>query len=106
MPDDPWGWIAAALVGIVGTARLTRLGTEDDWPPVLALRGWWIERFNRSHWSELATCPFCQAPWWALLGMLWALLTDFHITWWLFYGWLSVAYVAAMIVARDIPNGE
>lgn len=106
MPDDPFTWFAAAVVAVFGTARLVRLGAEDSFPPVAWLRGLWIKRFNASSWSELAVCPFCQGPYFAAMTVAWALLTDFHYTWWLFYGWLSVAYLAAIVVARDIPNGE
>ena len=104
MPTEQW--IAAALVAIVGVARLTRLTAEDSYPPVAWLRNKWVEKFNDSDWSELALCPFCQAPYHALIAGLFAFLTDFHWTWWAFYGWLSVAYLAAILVARDIPNGE
>lgn len=106
MPDDAQTWVAAALVAIFGVARLTRLTAEDSFPPIVWLRDRWITRFNRSSWSELALCPFCQAPYHAVIAGLWAWLTDFHWTWWVFYGWLSVAYVAAIVVARDIPNAE
>jgi len=106
MPEDAFTWIAAAVVAIVGTGRLVRLGAEDSWPPVLWARNKWIERFNTSNWSELAICPFCQGPYWAAITVAWALLSDFHWSWWVFYSWLSVAYLAAIVVARDIPDGE
>jgi hypothetical protein len=106
MPDDAPGWIAAVLVATLSVARLARLATEDSWPPASRLRNWWVQRFNGSEWSELAVCPFCMAPWIAVavLGAGW--LSDLHPLWWAFNGWLSVSYVAAMVVARDIPGGE
>ena len=102
-------WIAiaaAALVAVLGVGRLTRLTAEDDFPPVAAVRTAFIHRFGGSTWSELAVCPFCQAPYHAVVAFAWAWLSDLHWTWWAFYGWLALAYAAAMVVARDIPNGE
>jgi hypothetical protein len=106
MPTDWFGWVAASLIAVVGVGRLTRLTAEDSWPPVAWLRHKWVARFNGSGWVDLAICPFCQAPYHAAVAGLWAWATDFHWTWWVFYGWLSVAYLAAMLVARDIPDGE
>jgi hypothetical protein len=96
--------LAAALIAILGTARLTRLFSEDSYPPVLWLRQKWIGRFNHSGWSELAICPFCQAPYLSIITIAWGWATDLHWTWWFFYGWLSLSYLAAIVVARDIPQ--
>lgn len=106
MPMDWFEWVAAAVVAVLGVARLTRLTAEDNFPPAMWVRDRWIAQFQSSNWSELAICPFCQAPYHAAIAGLWAWATDFHWTWWVFYGWLAVAYVAAMVVARDIPAEE
>lgn len=94
------------LVAILGTARLTRLGTEDSFPPAAWLRDKWISTFNSSKWADLAVCGFCQGTWWALATVATGWFTDFHIIWLLFYTWMSLAYVAPMIVARDIPADQ
>jgi hypothetical protein len=51
----------------------------------------------------LIECGFCTAPYFAAASIGWAIGSDLHWSWWLFHGWLAVAYVAAMIHARDIP---
>jgi hypothetical protein len=32
---------------------------------------------------------------------LWGWLSALHVSWWVFNGWLAIAYVAAMVVERD-----
>ena len=88
------------------SALLTRLLTEDTWPPAAWVRNKWVDYWNGNDWGELFVCPFCMAPWLAIPILGWGWLSDLHWSWWLFNGWLALAYVAAMIVARDIPNGE
>jgi len=95
--------LAAVVVGIAGTARLTRLWVDDTWPPVAWLRRHYL-RLAPSDWEDLATCAFCAAPWAAALTLGWAITSDLHWTWWLFHGWLGGAYVASMIVVRDTPE--
>jgi hypothetical protein len=102
-----WGYdwptlIAATIVGIVGVARLTRLIVDDDWPPVAWVRSQYLMR-AKGEWGVLVTCPFCVSPYFAAGSLAWAILTDLHWSWWLFHGWLAVAYAAALINVRDIP---
>ena len=99
--DDPLTLAVAAVVAVIGTARLTRLLTEDTWPPVAWLRERWFERTNGTGWEELFVCPFCMAPYLAVVTVAWGWASDLHWSWWLFYGWLSLAYLASMVVARD-----
>lgn len=106
MTTEFWTILAASIVAVFGVARLTRLTSEDNFPPVAAVRNWWIARFNKSNWSELAICPFCQAPYHAAIAFAWGWLSDLHWSWWAFYGWLALAYAAAIVVARDIPNAD
>jgi hypothetical protein len=103
---EVWTIIFAAIIASLGTARLTRLTAEDDWPPVARARNWAIERWNDSEWIELAVCPFCQAMYHAAFTVFFGYITHMHAVWWMFYGWLSLAYIAGMIVARDIPDAE
>ena len=48
-------WAVAALVGIVASARFTRLIVADSFPPVVALRMWWAGRFGDDRWGLLLT---------------------------------------------------
>lgn len=93
--------IALVLVGVVASARLTRLLTQDTYPPAAWLRSWWEGRVGGSGWEDLATCPYCAAPYIVLLngGVGW--LTDWHPVWWAFNIWLAVSYAASMVVIRD-----
>ena len=53
-----------ALADALATYRLTRLITEDEFPPVAHLRERVLERFGPLHWaSYLVTCPFCMSVW-------------------------------------------
>ena len=99
-----WQIAVAALVGIVSVARLTRLLKQDTYPPVAAIRAFWI-RFTAKHewegWGDLATCPFCAAPWIMLVIGGWGYLTNFQLAWWIVNVWLAASYLAAMVVVRD-----
>ena len=95
--------IAASLTAILGVARLTRLIAEDDWPPADWFRNKWITAFNTSPWAGLVLCPFCVAPYIAAASLAWAIATDLQPAWWIIHGWLALAYLAAITVARDLP---
>jgi hypothetical protein len=100
-PD--WLVLAAAAVGVLGTARATRLVVDDTWPPVLWLRSWYLSRAPEP-WHDLVQCAFCLAPWVALPNLAWAVLSDLHWSWWLANGWFAAAYAASMVVVRDTPD--
>lgn len=94
-------WSVAALVGIVASARFTRLIVADSFPPVVALRMWWAGRFGDDRWGLLLTCPWCFAPYAIAVDMAAALLTDLHPAWWVINGWLAASYAASWIVFHD-----
>lgn len=107
--------VAAAVVGTVSVARLTRLATHDTFPPALWLRLRWLSATEgrggwREGWARLADCPFCMAPWLAIPILLWAVLAwpsgGWITAWWLVNGWLAGSYLASMIVLRDEPPEE
>lgn len=100
------GLFAAVVVGTLSVARLTRLITQDSFPPVVAIRMKWDERTEESGWNTLFHCHWCMAPWLTLPIGLWGYLSNLHISWWLFNGWLAAAYVASMIVHFDEGKGE
>lgn len=98
---DELVWAVAVVVGLLSAARLTRLLTQDSFPPAAWLRRKWDEVTDDGDWSILAHCHWCMGPWMTLPVGAWALLSELHISWWLFNGWLAAAYVVSMIVERD-----
>jgi len=95
--------LAVAFVfGVVATGRITRLIVDDDYPPVVWLREWYVLRVPPA-WGELVACAFCVSPYVAAinLGVGWA--SDFAWFWWVPNVWLAGSYLAAMLTARDIP---
>jgi hypothetical protein len=110
--SSPLTLTVAALLGVIGVARATRLWVYDAWPPVQWARHRfldWTDRGKqwRSGWAPLATCPFCVAPWFALGSLAWAYASGLHglagAWWWFLHLWFAAAYVASMIVVRDEP---
>ena len=107
-----WWWVAAALVAVVGAARLTRLVVHDDYPPSMWLRTRWLRITSlrgvdgqrtgvEGPWSKLLTCHWCFGPWAFALVLLTAWATNLHVAWWVFWGWLAGSYLVSMTVERD-----
>jgi len=96
-------WAAAVVVGVVGSARLTRLVVADKFPLSVHLRMWWDRHVDEdsSLWNPLLHCPWCLAPWIVGANLLAALLTDLHPAWWAVNGWLAASYAASWIVFHD-----
>jgi len=92
---------AAASVGVVAAARLTRLVTKDHWPPMAFVRRKYVEATEGTEWSVLAECPFCVAPYVVAADLAWALRSDLDKAWWVVNGWLAASYAASLIVVRD-----
>ena len=96
---------AAASVGVVAAARLTRLVTKDHWPPMAKVRRKYVELTGDSDWSVLAECPFCVAPYVVAADLAWAVGSDLDKKWWMVNGWLAASYAASWIVVRDdVPD--
>lgn len=103
---DPWIFLLAAAVAIVGVGRLNRLVTYDDYPPAIWLRTKWAAITKGSLWGKIAFCLWCFSPYaagfavgWLVLGLLvsqWIVLA-----WWIFFGWLTVAYLASILTYFD-----
>ena len=70
---------AAASVGVVAAARLTRLVTKDHWPPMAWARRKYVEVTGDSEWSVLAECPFCVAPYVVAAEDLTRLAAGWHL---------------------------
>lgn len=94
-------YAAAIVVGVLSIGRIVRLVTQDSFPPSVWLRIKWDNLTDESGWNPLLHCHWCLAPWIVAPIGAWALLSDFHISWWLFNGWLAISYGASMIVERD-----
>lgn len=106
-------WLALAVVVLViGVGRVARLVTYDKFPPAAALREWWtrVTAKRKGDWGLLLWCQWCFTPWLMLVAGGWFLLTFSHPfwawSWWLFWGWMALSYLASMVVARDEPAGE
>lgn len=129
----PLALLAAFVLGVLATARLTRLVVHDKWPPMLHLRLWWIalqERRNHEHreahpdwhildprqmlygWRGLLDCPYCFAPYAAALVLAGAIAADVWSPdlgtlrdWWLVLAvWAAGSYLASMVVVYDEPS--
>lgn len=98
-------WLAALVVAVVGTARLARLLVFDGYPPVAWLRARWDAATGESGWNQLMHCAFCLAPWLAIPTIWWGWASGLHWSWWVFYGWLTISYLAATFVSWDEPPG-
>lgn len=99
--DQPFIIVLALITAIVGPARLTRVLTYDTFPPAAWIRATWETITKGGEWAKLATCFWCAAPWITLVCIAWGLLSSLHWTWWLFWGWLALSYLASMVIARD-----
>jgi hypothetical protein len=91
---------AAVLVGLLASARLTRLLTEDTWPPSVWVRIKWQEITDDGPWADLVTCPWCASPWIAGVNLVVALVTDLHPVWWIFNGWMAASLVVAWVTIK------
>lgn len=93
--------IAAAVVGVLSTGRLTRLITEDGWPPAAWFRTKWDAKFEKGGWGVLVHCPWCAAPYFAAVVMAWGWLSNLHWSWWAFNGWLALSYAGSWVNFHD-----
>lgn len=126
---DPLALLAVFLLTVIAVARATRLVVHDPWPPIQALRVWFVAwQETRDHhagdtgylgdmahgWAKLVTCPFCASPYIAAVTLaagvwadVWSPGLDTLRGWWLLLAvWASVSYLAAMLVLRDEPPEE
>ena len=110
-------WVAAAVLSVIATARITRLITFDVYPPSLWFRNWWDERTGfRDHrgelkrdssgnvlgrWTPLVHCGYCAGMYVAPVVVLSGWLSGWHTAWWVVTGILSAAYLGAITMAYD-----
>jgi hypothetical protein len=106
LADRPFIAVLAILVAVLGVGRLARVITYDVFPPAAKLRALWtLLTYKHGDWVKLFTCFWCLSPWIMAVAIAWFLLASgwVLVAWWIFWGWLGLAYVASMIVARDEP---
>jgi hypothetical protein len=101
-----WTFVVAAVVGILGAARLTRLFVDDSFPIVVKFQDWWDKKTrweaeDESPWAKLFHCPWCLGPWMTLIALATAWASNLHVAWWVFYGWLAASYVVSYVVFHD-----
>lgn len=107
--ESPFFLVLAILTLILGAGRLTRIIYWDAFPPAMKVRMAWDRLTGDSSWNKLLHCPWCLAPWIILGGIgwyAWGNIEGWHalnIAWWVFWGWLAMAYMASMIIVRDEP---
>lgn len=108
---DPLTIVAAVLVAVLGVGRLARVIIYDAFPPAAWLRAKWADlmwdrqRQESNPWGLLLNCPWCLIPWImaACIGWFFGGLAIEWVawSWWLFWGWLALAYVSSMVYVRD-----
>lgn len=103
LADIPPGIILsiAAFVWIVSSARITRLITQDSFPPVVWLRIKWDDKTDGNGWNVLFHCHWCMSFWVTAIIGGWGYLSNLHWTWWIANITLAASYLSAMTVERD-----
>jgi hypothetical protein len=97
--------IVAFLVGVLAVARVTRLIVDDDWPPIVWLREWYVVDLCKGNkWGELVGCSFCMSTWVGLPWLLAAWASGLAWWWWVPSLWMGGSYLAAMVNVRDVPS--
>jgi hypothetical protein len=100
-----WQATLAIIVLVVGSARLTRILTIDDYPPSIAIRVWWQKVTHDGPWAKLVSCPWCAGPWITLIALASFAGSFLHPAlgwiWWGFWGWLCLSYWVSQYVYFD-----
>lgn len=100
--ENPIVLLLALATAIFGVGRLTRVITYDSFPPAVWARKFWVEKVARGGaWGLLAECFWCATPWVMAVCIGWGWFSSLHWTWWVFWGWLGISYLASMVIARD-----
>ena len=103
-------YAAAFIFGTLTIARITRLISWDDFPPMVWLRMKWdkltgvdpdIPHNARSGWNKLIYCGYCVGMYVGIGIAAWAFIWDFPTAWWIFCSTVSASYVSAMVLSRD-----
>lgn len=95
--------VLAVLVAVFGTARLTRIGAHDDFPPAEWLRTHWIALVG-DRWGGVAQCIWCLQPYIVAICLAWGYFSDLHWSWWAFWGWMALSQAGSTLLAYDEPG--
>jgi hypothetical protein len=103
---DPHAYAVLALVvAIFGVGRLARIITYDEFPPAVWWRVKWSGWTKDGPWTKLFTCYWCLSPWIMAVAIGWYWIGAYVVVlswlWWIFWGWLALSYVAAIVVNHD-----
>lgn len=106
LENHPLIALTAVLVAVFGVGRLSRVATYDAFPPAAWARERWRKLVRRgkdeySPWEKLADCQWCFTPWLWAICLAWALFSDLHWSWWIFWGCLGGAYLSSIVIGRD-----
>lgn len=97
--------ILAILSAIAGVGRLARIITYDDFPPAVWWRITWAKITDDGPWTKLFTCYWCLSPWIMAVCIGWyfwgTVVEPIAWAWWIFWGWLALSYLAAILVNHD-----
>lgn len=104
--SDEFYWIAVAAVTVVSSARITRLLTYDQFPPIAWLRDKYGEWTSGSDWQLLGFCAYCMSFWVTLAVVLAGWFSGFHEIWWLVNSAFAGSYLAAIFMVNDSDNGD
>jgi hypothetical protein len=110
-------WVAAAVLSVVTTARITRLIVFDVYPPSIWLRdkwdeltGWRDENGSLVHnehgdvvgpWTPLLHCGYCAGMYISPVVVLSGWLSGWHTAWWIVCSIFTAAYLGAVFMAFD-----
>lgn len=94
-------WVAAAIIAVMSTARITRLLVVDKFPPIKWVRDKYEIKTDGSDWQLLALCGYCMGFWVALLVVGTGYLSGFHTAWWWVNAVFAVAYAGSIVMAFD-----
>lgn len=109
-------WIAVAAVLITSAARLTRLATWDEFPPVVWMRNKYADATDGTGWQLLAFCGYCASFWITglVLAAAWACGvldgtaddTASEWVWWIAGSVFGGSYLSAVLMAHDGDEGD
>jgi hypothetical protein len=98
-------WIAVAAVIVISSARLSRVGVFDGFPPVKWVRDkvfdWTDKTDRRRGWQAITWCAYCFSFWPTLVVILSGYYSNWHPAWWIVNGSLAASYLAAIFVILD-----
>lgn len=104
--SNPWLFLLAGAVAIVGSARVVRLLTYDDFPPTEWMRQRWANLTKGNKWGKIMFCLWCASPYvmagaiiWFIVGVLW--VPWLTIAWWIAFSWAALSYLASIFVYWD-----